>query len=196
MSHNIDAVIEDVDDVKEELDRNLRASLTTEMEALLATAIMHVENDADWRGNLITALQRDGVEHNRRGAYEWSLKVGPDGEIAPYAPIVEFGSGDRSDKKGPGAILPQRPHEYPIQYPYQSPSYVTEELVDNLAEWVKSKPITPKEGDPTPEELGLRIARSIVANGTYAHPYLRPAYRKHRRPLQQAARTAVKKATR
>lgn len=68
-------------------------------------------------------------------------------------------------------------------------------MVANIVEWVETKPVIPSE-DITQRELGYRIAAAIANKGTYAHPFLRPAWFHNELAVRQAARNALRKATR
>lgn len=194
--HNIEDVIKDVEEVKNDLQVHLHEKLRDEMRRMLQTAITHVEKDADWKGNLTRSLRSHGVDSEWRSRAEWQYSIGTDEKIAPYGPFVEFGTGSKSDNPASGSYQSIRPpHDYPAGYPYEAPA-MSPALVANIIEWVKTKPITPKQGDPSDEELGARIAAEIVEKGTHAHPFLRPAWYKHRLQIRQQARSAVKKAFR
>lgn len=195
LSHNIDDVISDVEDVKTDIPSNLRRWLEIAMQSVLQTAITHVANDSLWKGNLIKSIRGHGVklEHTDDG---FKLTVGTDSSIAPYAPFIEFGTGKRGRGSTPSSTsvdtLP--PHSYPQGYPFKSPSNPTEDMIDEITEWVKTKPIISDDA-ATPEELGIKIAHTIVERGTYAHPFLRPAYYKNQYQIKQAAKKAIKEST-
>lgn len=192
MSHNVGAVIRDVEAVKVDLEGKVVDEMFSAMGKMLSTAVTHVEDDADWRGNLKKSLEAHGVEHENPELRKHQFSIGTDADIAPYGPFVEFGTGGRSDVAGPGAISARQPHQFPAGYPYESPDVEPEQLVGEILDWVQTKPVQPKKGDEWAAAMG--ISKSIIANGTHAHPFLRPAYYKHRMRLKRASRKAVKKA--
>lgn len=198
MPSNVNQVISDIEDVKHDLKRNIPTHVSAAMEKLLGTAIMHIEEDANWRGNLASSVRSHGVDVEPTGDGSYEVTVGTDSDIAPYAPFIEFGTGSRSEQSGPGAVrFPPfgRGDAVPVGYPYDSPT-MSEGLVAEIIEWVESKPIVPKEDDMSQKELGSVIAASIAKKGTYAHPFLRPAWFKHKLNIKRAARKAVKKSFR
>lgn len=194
MSHNVEDVIGDIEDVKNDLNVNVFEQMRKEMQALLETAIAHVEEDADWTGNLVRSLQKDGVKTDIPTWEVYEFTIGTDANIAPYAPLVEFGTGARTDKPGPGSMRPRRPDQYPAGYPYESPDVDPEKLVGMVYEWIETKPVQGQKA--TQWETAMAIAKTIVSVGTYAHPFLRPAWFKHRLQLKRTAREAVKDAFR
>lgn len=192
MPSNIEDVINDIQQVKRDLEEQIFAKLRPAMQKVLDTAIGHVDDDADWRGNLATSIRSHGVETELTNNYEIKFTIGTDSDIAPYAPFVEFGTGKRTEKAGPGSVRPQTPDRYPAGYPYSSPNVDPNKIVGEILEWVRTKPIVPeKEGE---WDTAMAIAQSIVEFGTYAHPFMRPAWFKHKLRVRRAARNAVKEA--
>lgn len=196
MPSNIGDVIGDVEDVKNDLEQNILTKMHDAMRELLDTALHHVDEDSDWTGGLKASIRRHGVNT------EWSdddtikFTVGTDKNIAPYAPLVEFGTGERgkSGRSAPGAISAGKPDSYPAGYPYDSPDVEPEKLVGAIYEWVETKPVTPEKA--TMWDTAMAITRAIIAVGTYAHPFLRPAWFKNKLKLKRAARKAVRKSFR
>ncbi|WP_255680918.1 HK97-gp10 family putative phage morphogenesis protein [Natrinema sp. DC36] len=184
-------MISDIEYVKKDLRQNLMSKLEGAMKLLLDTAVAHVADDAYWRGGITASLRSHGVKTEQRVG-EMMFSVGTDKKIAPYAPFVEFGTGARSDEKGPTSVLTGKPHEHPPGYPYDSPDVSPSELMGSILEWIKTKPI---ETDNI-WASARKISETIVKLGTYAHPFLRPAWFKHELNLKRAVRSAVKKTFR
>lgn len=199
MPSNVNSVIGDIEDVKSDLKRKVPTHIAAAMEELLGTAITHVAKDARWKGNLTASLRAHGVQVTPEGDGRYEITVGTDADIAPYAPFIEFGTGSRSEKSGPGS---QRFPTWgvgdsaPAGYPYDAPNVNPETLYHDILEWVETKPITPKEDGDSEEDVAMKIASVIVEKGTFAHPFLRPAWFKHRMQVKKAARKAVKKSFR
>lgn len=192
MPSNVQEVIDSVDDVKDDLRKELRRHVSTAMRALEEDARTYIKRDAGWRGHLSRSLDTD-VRRHPDGA-EIVVSVG--GPKAPYAPFVEFGTGTRTDRTtndAPTTGIIFEPDQQPPSYPYSSPDMAAG-MVANIISWVETKPIAP-EGPLTPEELGYRIAATIAEKGTYAHPFLRPAWFHNELTIKQAARNGLKKAT-
>lgn len=191
MPHNVEQVIADIDDVKDDLHDETKRSARGSMEAVHDTAVENVMSDADWTGNLRRSL---GVTMRDRGDHI-SVSVETDASIAPYAPFVELGTGRRTLQTAPQAAsaAPRTPEEAPPDFPYSSPGRVTSGLVRNIIEWVETKPVKSAEFD-SDEALGIAIAATIVEEGTYAHPFLQPAWFQHELLIRQNMRNAVQRA--
>lgn len=194
MPSNIEDVIGDIEDVKRDLRQNVLHDMRDAMSDLLDTAVTQVKQDSDWTGNLRNSLRAHGVDVEWGDDDHIEFTVGTDENIAPYAPIVEFGSGARTEGRGPGAVKPQRPDQYPADFPYEAPDVEPSKLVGVIHEWVETKPINPQKGDNW--STAMAITKAIIEKGTYAHPFLRPAWFKHKLKVKRSARTAVKKSFR
>ena len=193
MPSNVQTVINDVGDVKDDLRDQMRRKVHGAMRVLEADARTYIEQDADWRGNLARSLSTD-VERRPDGPV---ITVSVGGAQAPYAPFVEFGTGDRTEQtsgRAPSSGLLMEPDAYPANFPYDSPD-LSPGMVASIVEWVETKPIVP-DNDITEQELGYRIAATIANNGTYAHPFMRPAWFHNELRVKQAAHNALRKATR
>lgn len=191
MPHNVDEVMNDIESASAEIHSNIQETLNEEMAKLRFVAMGHVQEDAHWKGNLQSSIDSD-VKVFSTGRIKGT--VGTDAEKAPYAPFVEFGTGSRSNDPGPTSIHSDKLNNPPAGYPYESPDFVTEDLVDGIVNWVKTKPITPDDPTDTPRELGEKIAATIVEKGTYAHPFLRPAWYKRRLHIKRGLEDAVEDA--
>jgi HK97 gp10 family phage protein len=197
MPSNIHSVIKDIEDVKKDVHRKPYNAAIDEMAALQSVIVANVAEDASWTGQLSNAIKSHGVDTEDSG-HSFRVAVGVDTTIAPYAGVVEFGSGSRLNKSSAFSLPAPTPDTYPYSdgYPYESPSGVSEGLLDDLEEWVKTKPVVPKKDSDGPEELAQKIAHTIVEKGTYAHPFLRPAWFNHSRIIKQTIRMMVRRAFR
>lgn len=191
VSHNIGSVISDIDDVKDDLRHEMRKRVGAAMRVVWADAKQYVLSDPHTTGDLFTALQR---EQDTSGE-ELEFSVYTDATIAPYAAIVEFGSGTRSDVAWRGSVKAGPPDQYPPDYPFNAPD------IDNLSgfayfieQWMREKGVTPKYGSY--RASALAIAKVINDRGNYAHPYLRPAWFDNELQVKKAARNAVRNAVR
>jgi len=169
MPSNIGSVINDVRETKRELQIETSDEVNQQTRITKERAKTNLLQDANWTGNTLSALSRS-LEHTSRG-YEGSVYV--DKSQAPYAQVTEFGSGARG-KAGEtwGNVDVDPPEQYPAAYPFDSPDY-SEQLVANILLWVETKPI--------PTDDPLEFAQNVVDNmdsgvGTYAHPFMRPAW--------------------
>lgn len=191
MPSNIEDVISDVDDVQDDLHTQLRRKVAAAMRVLEADARTYIARDASWKGHLGRSLSTD-VERRPEGA---KITVSAGGPEAPYVPFVEFGTGNRTERTWKGSSnLALDPLAYPPGFPYSAPD-ISPGMVANIIEWVETKPVVPQD-DISPRELGYRIAATIAEEGTYAHPFLRPAWFHNELQIKQAARNALSKATR
>jgi HK97 gp10 family phage protein len=193
MPHNVGSVVSDIEDVKNDLRSQLRRRVTQAMRVLEADARTYIKRDADWRGHLARSLSMD-VQERTDGA-EIVVSVG--GRKAPYAPFIEFGTGARSEQttsQAPSSGIVYEPDSYPPTFPYSSPD-LSPGMVANIIEWVETKPVSGSD-DVSDEELGYRIAATIANRGTYAHPFMRPAWFQNERRIRNAAHNALRKAVR
>lgn len=193
MGHNVGSVINDIEDVKDDLRTYLRRGVAQAMRVLEADARTYIKRDADWRGHLARSLSMD-VQRGPDGA-EIVVSVG--GRKAPYAPFIEFGTGARTERttnQAPSSGIVYEPDAYPPTFPYSAPD-LSPGMVANIIEWVETKPISSSE-DITDEDLGYRIAATIANRGTYAHPFMRPAWFQNERLVRKAAQNALRKAVR
>ena len=204
---NVDDVIGSIDDVKDDLRKEFRKRLTPAMAMLQARAKRYVQDDADWTGALAKSIELE----TDTGSDLLTFEVFQNDNIAPHGPLVEYGTGDRGNptqtmsmSQNVGGEMDRKPPDYP----YDSPSidYNSDNafdltgysnfaaLVGAIENWVKTKPIEPRKGDTF--TAAVAIARSIIENGTYGHPYMRPAWFKSELKIKRAAENALKSATR
>lgn len=191
LDHNIDDVVSDIDSLKRDL-RKVNRAVRRVMDMVAEDARAYVRSDADYTGQLRRAI---GVETETHGRGEHQVSVATDASTAPYAAIVEFGSGTNTNITKGGSVNAPMPESPPPGIPFDTPdqSHVPF-LADNLAEWMRNKPVQPEY--PTIEQSAWAIALAIVDRGQYAHPYLRPAWFENELRVKQSARNAVRKAVR
>lgn len=191
ISHNIESVISDIDDVKDDLRHEVRKRVGAAMATLQADVAAYVLNDPHVTGQLFSAIKGE----NNTAGEELEFKVYTDPKIAPYAAIVEFGSGSRSDVAWRGAPNAGPPDTYPLGFPFSAPN------INNLSgfayyieQWMRAKGVTPKY--ESYRASSLAIAKVIDQRGNYAHPYMRPAWFDNELYIRKAAESAVKNAVR
>jgi len=186
-SSNIDAVIDSIDDVKDELPRRMATRLRRAQQDMYADVLRNVIQDPEASGQLRRAIEKDAVLDGT----EMEFTVSANLLRAPYAAVVEFGSGNRTDKphKGSKIVPPPSLEHQPPDYPYDSPD------IDNISgfayyieQWMKKKNITPRYGF---RGSALAIAETIIEQGTYAHSYLRSAFYQNEHNIRSEARKAV-----
>jgi len=198
VSHNVEDVIEDVDDVRHDLRHELQKRVGVAIGAIERDVKQYIMDDPDTSGQLLSAIGSDQID---RGLSEQEWRVYTDPEIAPYAAITEFGSGARTATPWRTAeyVAPPSPEEQPPGYPYDAPD------IDNISgfafyieEWMREKGLTPKTppSNPTFRASALAIAKKIDDRGTYAHPFMRPAWFNNELKVRKKARNAIKNATR
>jgi len=122
--------------------------------------------------------------------------------VVPYAGIVEYGSGDRARRpfKTSKAFysMARESSSRPPDWPYDAPD-VSEDNISGFAyyieQWMRNKTgMQPETGSY--RLSALKIAKTIIDAGTFAHPYLRPAYFDNEKFIKRAAKHAVTNATR
>ena len=193
ISHNIDQVISDIDDVKDDLRDEMRKRVGAAMAVLQADAAAYILGDPHVTGQLFSALKGESTT----GRSELEFRVYTDASIAPYAAVVEFGSGPNSNIswKGSRQMPPPDADDTPPGYPFSAPD------IDNISgfayyieQWMKKKGVPPKYDSY--RASALAIAKAIDQHGNYAHPYLRPAWFDNELQIKKAARNAVRNAVR
>lgn len=195
MPSNVEDVIGDIEDVKDDLHDNMENAGRSSMGRVLFDALGYIKKDADWRGLLAKSMSLSVDDDGT----ELTFNVHTDAEIAPYAPFVEFGTGRKTDRPSPWSVYPvgwpDTGSAVPVDYPYPSPE-MGPGLVANIIEWVETKPVIPQNDDMTERQLGAVIAAQIANEGTYAHPFMRPAWFDNELIVKSAMKTAVRKSFR
>jgi HK97 gp10 family phage protein len=106
-------------------------------------------------GRLRSDVQKE-IDTNKGGAVV-SARVF---NTLPYAPMVEFGTGPKSDV--PAGVTFDKP----------KPSGSFDDMLDNIRQWCRNKGI--------PESFAYVIAVNILNNGLEPRPYLFPAFERER----------------
>lgn len=190
ISHNTDTVISDIDDVKDDIRYEMRKRVGAAMRVLWADAKQYILSDPHTTGQLFSALQHDSDTSGEK--LEFSVYT--DASIAPYAAIVEFGSGRNSDIAWRGSAKAGNADMYPPGYPFDAPDIKNlDGFAYYIEQWMRAKGITPQYGY---EASSFAIANSIKDHGNYAHPYIRPAWFDNELKVKRAARNALKNAVR
>jgi hypothetical protein len=208
VSSNINRVIDSVDGVRDDLITEMRKRVGRVMQMLKQRVTQYVRDDADYTGHLAHAIHRD----DDLEPPEMKFSVATDSDIAPYAAIIEFGSGSRTNDEWGGsrnAPPPSVGSAVPRGFPYESPDMDVppEEnkykltgyanfagFVGHIEEWMRRKPVEPESGDVFTSAVA--IAYTIVTRGNHAHPFMRPAWFDKELQVKSAARNALRKATR
>lgn len=202
VNSNIDSVIESVDDVEDDLRYEMRKRVGDAMRLLESRAKKYVMEDSNHRGGLVDSIRRSEYTTDENIEFKVSAH-------APYAAIVEYGSGKRTNRPWKGSRTPP-PTEMstPSDFPYSSPDIDYNEsnpynlsgkknfagFVGHIEEWMATKPVTPESGDMFTSAVA--IAKAIVDKGNLAHPFMRPAWFDTELRVRKAAKNAVKNATR
>jgi len=203
---NIDTVIRSIDKFERGLRREIRKRVGRAMAMCAQRARMYVQRDADYKGNLHDSIT---IERDSRKR-SLSFSVFTDNAIAPYAAIVEFGSGQNGARGNEwvGSQSVGQPDRYPPNFPFDSPDIDINQsnpynltgkrafagFVGHIEEWMSTKPVTPRSGDMFTSAVA--IAKEIIEKGNLAHPFMRPAWFDSELRVRKAAANAVKNATR
>jgi len=168
-SSNIDGLIDDVNDTSDELRRGAKQVADDEGSEIQRRAIKYYTEDPEWLGRTKKAI-RQQLRRQGDGVYDSSVYI--NGLMAPHAKIAEMGSGNRGNEIFQGSVDAGRKSQYRGDHDYDAPSMSRELLLSILA-WVKTKPVY---GDESDKELAGDIAATIAREGTYQHPFIRPAW--------------------
>ncbi|AGF91196.1 hypothetical protein HAPG_00010 [Halorubrum phage GNf2] len=205
---NIDDVIDSIDDVQEDIRSELRKRVGRAMAILRQRVRTYVQTDSDWTGDLHRSIKKDTTVVDDETL---SFSVYTDATIAPHAALVEYGTGDRGNPtevwQG-SASLSDKASNKPADYPYDSPSIDYNEadpfnltgyagfagLVSTIQTWMETKPVAPQKGNVFTS--AVLISRSIIENGTYGHPFMRPAWFETELQIKKAASNALRNAVR
>jgi HK97 gp10 family phage protein len=108
---------------------------------------------------------------SRQGKDKYTYEIGADLKIAPYAPYVEFGTGDKVD-------VPDELSDIASQFKAGKRKTGTfEEGLASIKKWCKSKGI--------PEEKAFIIFMKILKVGISPQPFLYPALVEGREELKK-----------
>ena len=205
---NIDDVIDSIDDVQDDIRSELRKRVGRAMAVLRQRVQLYIQKDADWTGDLHRSIKKSETIVDDQTL---SFSVYTDSTIAPHAALVEYGTGDRGNPTetwvGSESITETASNK-PPDYPYDSPSIDYNEadpfdltgygsfagLVSTIQKWMETKPVAPRKGDVFTS--AVLISRSIIENGTYGHPFMRPAWFETELRIKKAASNALRNAVR
>jgi hypothetical protein len=207
-SSNIGDVIDSVDDVKDDLIHEFEKRVGDRMDLLQQRATQYVMDDANFTGDLASSIRKETTVSDD----EIEFRVGVNLARAPYAAIVEFGSGTRTntpwEKSRAYGMGFDAGSAVPMDYPFEAPDvpYNRDDpyslqgypkfsgFVGHIERWMKVKGITPEKGSIFISAVA--IAAAIIDHGNYAHPYLRPAWFDTELAVKQGAKNALRNATR
>jgi HK97 gp10 family phage protein len=213
VSSNIESVIDSVDDVKDDIPKELEKRVGAAMRVLWADVKQYVLQDPNARGWLFRSIEQE----QDIGDDELHFSVQSGGRTTDYAGVVEFGSGTLRETPWPGGSgYGNPPEQYPPDYPYDSPSFNIPDdasemirawssthntdydtffaIARIIEQWMRNKGMTPYTGDYAVS--AMFITKEIVISGTYAHPYMRPAWFDNELKIKKAAINAVKNVAR
>lgn len=200
LSENVESVIEDIEnEVINEL-RRLVPVVEGVLDIVRADARRYVRQDAELSGQLRQSIRMRTSNYDTN---RWQVKVGVRGNMVPYAAITELGSGNKTletTQKAPSQDVPNRTmDEKPTGFPFNAPRIEPDKrnpkflaFAGHIENWMRQKGIEPEK--PSYRASALAIAHEIVTEGTYAHPFLRPAWFEHDLEVRQAARQVVRDA--
>lgn len=200
LEDNVEDVIEDIEtEVKNEI-RRMHAVVEGVLDLVRGDARRYIRQDAELSGQLRNALRMKRYERTGENARH---VVGVRGSMAPYAAIVELGTGNKTletTDKAPSQDVPNRPMDSkPTGFPFDSPDLDPDKrnpkflaFAGHIEDWMREKGIQPEKGSYRASSLA--IAHEIIEEGTYAHPFLRPAWFNHDLELRQAAKQVVRDA--
>lgn len=200
LEDNVEDVIKDIEtEVKNEI-RRLHGVVQGVLDVVRGDARRYIRQDAELSGQLRSALRIKRYEREGENARH---VVGVRGSMAPYAAIVELGTGNKTletTEKAPSQDVPNREmDDKPTGFPFDSsdinpdkrnPTFTA--FAGHIEDWMKEKGIQPEK--PSYRASAFAIAYEIITEGTYAHPFLRPAWFEHELELRQAARQIVRDA--
>lgn len=188
--HNIGDVVEDVGDVKDDIRSEFKKKIGGEMNALMGTIRQNIFDDPRASGELLASTEYDSEDHGDNILFV----VTAGGPNAPYAKVVEFGSGDRTEVPWVQSEKVGEPTFYPVDFPFDAPDIQNiSGFAFYIEEWMKEKGMVPDYD--TYRASALAIAKTIDDRGTYAHPFMRPAWFTHEPFVRRAAKHANKEAT-
>lgn len=206
--HNVPDLVEDIDDIKRDLRTELRDRVNRWMKFIMFEAKDNLRADADASGQLLKSMEKTETERGEN--FTVAVEVG--GEMAPYAALVELGTGPvHSNEPFSESIQERRLQSPPADYPFDTPSISAPDnpgraiinrtagrkfygFAMNLVDWMKEKGIEPKTGNYLVS--AAYIAKQIIDKGQFSHPFLRPAWFQYELQLKNSIRYGVKEAFR
>lgn len=206
VTSNVDSVIDSIDDVKDDLYDEMMDRVGDAMDILQYRAKQYVQEDADYEGDLSASIHSSSYDVGD----DIKFKVYTNSEIAPYAAIVEFGSGANTNNPWEGSEFPPKAEGMTTPgVPYSTPDIDTPPEADKyslsgypdyagfvgyIEEWMQKKGVPAKTGDI--HTSAAAISWEIINKGNLAHPFMRPAWFDTELTVRRAAKNAVRNATR
>jgi len=121
VTSNIEDVIDSVDDVAEDLVHEIRKRVGRVMAMLKQRVVQYVREDSDYTGALAHSIHRD----DDLGPPEMTFTVATNSDIAPYAAIIEYGSGANTENEWKHSQSAAPSTSTPPGYPYEAPDIDT-----------------------------------------------------------------------
>lgn len=181
MPSDINRLIKKLEQLPEEIEKTGTESIKDGLKTVEGRAKRNLRtNDTNWNKDIKRSM---GVVPYTSGSYTGFSLV----TTANHAPYVEFGTGSYFGTSS-----------YPLPSDidhYDAPGYVSEELVENIEDWIKTKPVTPRYYS-TISDLANAIAHTIAELGTQAQPFIRPAWYGYRDRLLKNVRNDIKRDVR
>jgi len=187
MGDNVQQVSSDIQSVKDDLKKvykDVRKSLDGYVKSRM---IAYIKADPNASGTMKRAIRS---RHTDEGIGKDRVMLGISSGMAPYAPVVEFGAGERTGMVWRGnPNTPVVPREWAPRLPFEEPE-PSDRFYRRLQTWAFHKGL---DGDI--EDAATRIMLTIAEKGRFAHPFFFPAWEEGRPVVKQAAREAVQRAT-
>lgn len=172
MKDNIHQVQSDVRTAQKDLERAASSRVRSFTRKVQREARENVIKDPNTTTQLLRAIKKK----NSKIGDEYQGSVWVQSGKAPYAPITEYGSGKRTNRTYSTSVVDSVNvgDQAPYDFPYDAPSVSVSFLAGVIAEWMEDKPVAPEQGSIGASAAA--IAYTIVNKGTFAHPFMRPAY--------------------
>lgn len=166
-----------VTNIRDDLDDNVNDAVSKATSQISAEAKRQVAMwDAVWKRNLYESIYSTDLT--------WTVDVKRHKVVAraPYAAFVEFGTGSRRD--------PSTPYSFRFDSPDEEDYGI---VFSNIMWWVNTKPMF--LGSRTPGTAAA-ITETIIEHGTYAQPFMRPAWHQNQFAPTGYAKAAMKRTVR
>lgn len=165
---DFDRLAKRLENLADDLEDNVEEQVDDDLKEVRRRARIRLSaNGTNWTGVLSSSIV---VENG-------SLVV-----EGPHGAFVELGTGAHFDAAG----MADKPT------PFDAPSF-SETLVDNIRNWVETKPVYPRNPNYTQDELPFVIAKNISYEGTSSQPFLRPSWFSHVETLKANVRRTVRR---
>jgi hypothetical protein len=166
-----------VSQMERNLGDNVESAVRDQATSVAADAQRNVAtHNTVWSGDLYNSI---GVT---RGVYRGNGTRYVIEADEPYAAFIEYGTGMRGDSSAPPKFQFDSPNDSDYGFVFA-----------NIWSWVQSKPVF--FGPRTPN-TAAQITETIIEQGTFAHPFMRPAWFTGKPMLVQRAGYAAKRTVR